>query len=92
MGESGLVKIDPYGDRTDFQLEIRKLDHEEHTLQGTWSANTGLMWSRKQAKVRQSNFDAGRPLVITTVLVFFILISYRVFGQMFCSRVNLMPC
>ena len=69
MGESGLVKFDAYGDRTDFQLEIRRLDHEEHTLQGTWNARSGLMWSRKQAKVRQSNFDAGRPLVITTVLV-----------------------
>ena len=69
LGESGWVKIDRYGDRTDFQLEIRKLN-EEHTLEGTWSGANGLLWSGRKTQVRhQNNFAAGRPLVISTVLV-----------------------
>ena len=68
LGESGLVKIDAYGDRTDFELEIRRLN-EDHSLLGTWSPSSGLLWSSRQENNRQSNFEAGRPLVITTVLV-----------------------
>ena len=63
-----MVKIDKYGDRTDFELEIRRLN-EGHSLLGTWSPSSGLLWSGKQENTRQSNFEAGRPLVITTVLV-----------------------
>ena len=81
LGESGWVKIDRYGDRTDFQLEIRKLN-EEHTLEGTWSGANGLLWSGRKTQVRhQNNFAAGRPLVISTVLVllalFFLWPMYR---------------
>ena len=94
LGESGWVKIDRYGDRTDFQLEIRKLN-EEHTLEGTWSGANGLLWSGRKTQVRhQNNFAAGRPLVISTVLVlldlFFSLADIQ--DKHFFSRANLMLC
>ena len=72
MGESGVVKVDRYGDRSDIELVLTNL--ETDALQGTWSSSSGLLLNtnghRGREKKGKTSWNlSGEPLVITTVLV-----------------------
>ena len=70
MGESGVVKIDRFGDRSNIVLDLQKIDAGGHQLLGTWAASTGLLTVDGAHSGRSKSFvDRTEPLVITTVLV-----------------------
>jgi hypothetical protein len=76
LGESGVVKIDSFGDRTDIDVAIRQLDPSLiNDIVGTWSPSSGILWANNRGRRKGeatsnglSNVNGG-PLIITTVLV-----------------------
>ena len=74
VGDTGVVRIDRYGDRSNIELDLHKIDAGGHQLLGTWSSTNGLL-SIDDGHSNQRNGLANRaePLVITTVLVTTIL-------------------
>ena len=70
MGETGVVKIDRYGDRSNIELDIQKIDAGGQQLLGTWTPSSGLLTvSGHQSKPSHGTLDLGKPLIITTILV-----------------------
>ena len=76
MGQSGLVQLDKYGDRTHVDFHIRKLEGEHDYVQGSWNPSNGLLWSKTlpnfiNGQDENANDDTigFEPLIITTVLV-----------------------
>ena len=78
MGQSGLVQLDKYGDRTNVDFHIRKLEGEHDYVQGSWNPSNGLLWSKTLPNFIQNDQDENankdhsirfEPLIITTVLV-----------------------
>ena len=70
VGDTGVVRIDRYGDRSNIELDLHKIDAGGHQLLGTWSSTNGLL-SIDDGHSNQKNGLANHaePLVITTVLV-----------------------
>ena len=71
MGETGVVKIDRYGDRSNIELDIQKIDAGGQQLLGTWTPSSGLLTvsGGHQSKPSHGIYDLGEPLIITTILV-----------------------
>lgn len=72
VGETGWIQIDKYGERSNFEIVIKKLDDEQGVPLGTWSPSNGLLLASLEggkSRSRQSMQDLKNPLVITTVLV-----------------------
>ena len=72
FGQSGLVQLDTFGDRTNVEFELRKVENEEDYLLGTWSPSSGLLWSgvgNKKNVNRKFEHLGTEPMIITTVLV-----------------------
>ena len=78
LGQSGLVQLDKYGDRTHVEFHIRKLEGEHDYVQGSWNPSNGLLWSKTLPNFIQNGQDENankdhsirfEPLIITTVLV-----------------------
>ena len=79
MGDSGLVKIDRYGDRSEFDLVIKKMDEENGKVVGTWNPKNGLLLSAGASKGgKKGTFSQSlEPLVITTVLVILKIVDQK---------------
>ena len=70
MGETGVVKIDRYGDRSNIELDIQKIDAGGQQLLGTWTPSSGLLTvSGHQSRPSHGTLDLAKPLIITTILV-----------------------
>ena len=64
------MKIDRYGDRSNIELDILRINAGGQSLYGTWTPSSGLLTaSGDQSRPSQGILDLSKPLVITTVLV-----------------------
>ena len=80
FGQSGLVQLDTFGDRTNVEFELRKVENDEDYLLGTWSPSSGLLWSgvgNKKNVNRKFEHLGTEPMIITTVLVSMYLYNSR---------------
>ena len=74
VGDTGVVRIDRYGDRSNIELDLHKIDAGGHQLLGTWSSINGLLSiDGGHSNQRNGLANLAEPLVITTVLVTTIL-------------------
>ena len=73
------MQLDTFGDRTNVEFELRKVENDEDYLLGTWSPSSGLLWSgvgNKKNVNRKFEHFGTEPLIITTVLV-----KYKIMGK-----------
>ena len=76
LGQSGLMQLDIFGDRTNVDFHLRKLEGNSEYIQGSWSPSKGLLWSPLNSRHGQNSGNIDKisnievePLIITTVLV-----------------------
>ena len=74
VGQTGLIRIDKYGDRSDFELVFKKVDENGPLMVGTWSPGEGLLLKHGNVHLHGSGKKGlgstlSKPLTITTVLV-----------------------
>lgn len=68
---TGLIKLNEFGERDFFILQIIQVSPKEHNLLGTWDPENGIYYTRNNTQILQEavDFIANKTFIVSSILV-----------------------